>query len=309
LHIAHLSTVFKIPQPHPDYLEEAAAKATLGIVDDASREGLDVTFDVVASASSISAAALLREEFSRWTGQSEGEDLAARVRSVEFRNEVKDVQRIGRLKLGMVHTKADPYWMNCFRILRCRNHEYEGKTVGQIAVSRDQDPVDTVLDILAEDIDTVWVQFLDDRGTETANAVFLSHPSAMPCTDAEVHGELETADSMHRPPPTAYGMFPHYLRSMVREKRRLSIEQAVMKATSLPARRFGLMDRGVIAPGAYADIVLFDPASVREVNDFMEPVRHPEGIEMVMVNGRLVSRQQTQTEERPGKVLRFKPIR
>lgn len=305
LHIAHLSNVFKIPQPHPDYLEEAAARATLDIVNDAIREGLDVTFDVVASSSSISAAALLRDEFCKWVGQSEGEELATRVRSDEFRKEVKNAQEIGRLKLGMVHTKADPYWMNCFRILKCRNREFEDKTVGQIAAARDQDPVDTILDILAEDIDTIWVQFLDDRGTETANSVFLSHPSAMPCTDAEVYGEFGTMDSMHRPPPTAYSMFPHYIRTMVREKGMLSIEQALMKVTSLPARRFGLLDRGIIEPGAYADIVVLDPDSIREVGDFMEPVRHPGGIEMVVVNGRLVSQRQRRTEERPGMVLRY----
>ncbi|MCJ7490102.1 MAG: amidohydrolase family protein [Thermoplasmata archaeon] len=305
LHIAHLSNVFKIPQPHPDYLEEAAARATLDIVNDAIREGLDVTFDVVASSSSISAAALLREEFCKWVGHSEGEELATRVRSDGFRKEVKNAQEIGRLKLGMVHTKAEPYWMNCFRILKCRNREFEDKTVGQIAAARDQDPIDTILDILAEDIDTIWVQFLDDRGTETANSVFLSHPSAMPCTDAEVYGEFGTTDSMHRPPPTAYSMFPYYIRTMVREKGMLSIEQALMKVTSIPARRFGLLDRGVIEPGAYADIVVLDPDSIREVGDFMEPVRHPGGIEMVVVNGKLVSQRQRRTEERPGMVLRY----
>jgi N-acyl-D-amino-acid deacylase len=308
LHIAHLSTVFKIPQPHPDYLEEAAARATLEIVDDAVHEGLDVTFDVVASASSISSAALLREEFSQWIGQSEGDALAARVKSAEFRKEVKNVHRIGRLKLGMVHTKADPYWMNCFRILRCTNREFEGKTVGQIAAARNQDPIDTTLDILAEDVDTIWVQFLDDRGTETANSVFLSHPSAMPCTDALVYGEFSTKDFMHRPPPTAYGLFPHYIRTMVRGRRMLSLEHALMKATHLPARRLGLKDRGIIEPGAYADIVLLDPDSIRDVSDFMEPVRHPEGIELVVVNGRLVSQRQNQTGERPGKVLRHRTI-
>jgi N-acyl-D-aspartate/D-glutamate deacylase len=305
LHIAHLSNVFKIPQPHPDYLEDAAARATLDIVNDAVREGIDVTFDVVASSSSISAAALLREEFSQWIGQSKGEELAALVRSAEFRKEVKVAQQIGRLKVGMVHTKAEPYWMNCFRILRCRNREYEGKTVGQIAAARDQDPVDTILDILAEDLDTIWVQFLDDRGTETANSVFLSHPSAMPCTDAEVYGDLSTMHSAHRPPPTAYGMFPHYIRTMVRENGTLSIEQALMKMTYVPAHRLGLTDRGIIEPGAYADIVVLDPDSIREVGDFMEPVRSPGGIDLVVVNGKIVSQRQRRTEERPGKVLRY----
>ncbi|MBN1677731.1 MAG: amidohydrolase family protein [Candidatus Thermoplasmatota archaeon] len=304
LHIAHLSNVFKIPQPHPDYLEEAAARATVEILDDAVREGIDVTFDVIASGKSISAATLLRDEFDRYIGRSEGAGLAARVRSDEFKDEVRNAHRIGRLKLGMVHTKADPYWMNCFRILKCANQEYEGKTVGQIAAAKGQDPIDTILDVLAEDADTIWVQFLDDRGTDTANVVFLRHPLAMPCTDAEVHGEIGATDSLRRPPPTAYDMFPQYISTMVREKGLLSIEHAVMKATSLPARRFGLVDRGVVKPGAFADIVLFDPGSVRGVSDFMEPMRYPEGIELVVVNGRLVSRRQKRTEERPGKVLR-----
>jgi len=308
LHIAHLSNVFNIPQPHPAYLEEAAARATLDIIDSATLEGLDVTFDVVASASSISAAALLREEFDRWIGHVEGEDLVTRAKSDEFREEVRNAYRIGRLKLGMVHTKADPYWADCFRILKCVSREFEGKTVGQIATAKGRDPVDTVLDILAEDVGTVWVQFLDKRGTETANSVFLSHPSAMPCTDAEVHGGVRTADSLHLPPPTAYGMFPQYVRTMVQEKGMLSIENALMKATSLPACRFGLMDRGVIKPGTFADIVLFYPDSIRTVIDFANPARRPEGIELVMVNGKFVYQEQMQTEGSPGKVLRRRPF-
>ena len=105
--------------------------------------------------------------------------------------------------------------------------------------------------------------------------------------------------------PTAYGLFPHYIRTFVKEKGVLSLEAAIQKATSLPAQEvLGLADRGVLREGAYADIVLFDLEALREGEDFLQPAQPPEGIEHVLVNGTVVYEDRAHTGRRPGRVLR-----
>lgn len=305
LHIAHLSNAFRIPQPHPDYLEESMAAATLDILDAARREDLDITFDVVASSGCISTGALLRSEFDEWLEGISGDELAQKLRSKEFREDIWKAHRGGRLKLQMVHTSADPYWMNSFMVLRCRKTEYEGRAVGAIAEELKRDALDVVIDLLIQDPDTVWVQFRDERGTEAANLVFLSHKLAMPCSDAEAYGREAPKGLQNAPPPTAYGLFPHYLRLAVNEKRMMTIEEAVRKATSLVAERMGLSGRGVLKEGCFADVVVFDRNSISEMGDFLEPAKPPAGIEAVVVNGRIVYEGGVFTQERSGKVLRL----
>jgi len=106
------------------------------------------------------------------------------------------------------------------------------------------------------------------------------------------------------PHPRDFGTFPRVLGRYVRELGLLTLPDAVRKMTDLPARRLGLDDRGRIAPGAYADIVLFDAASVRDTADLAEPRRHPEGIVHVIVNGEVALRDGLPTGARNGRVLR-----
>ena len=106
------------------------------------------------------------------------------------------------------------------------------------------------------------------------------------------------------PHPRSYGTFPRVLGVYVREKHVLTLEDAVRKMTSLPARRLGLTDRGVLKEGAVADITIFDPATVNEKGTFTEPNQYPVGIQFVIVNGVPVVDSATFTSLRPGKVLR-----
>jgi N-acyl-D-amino-acid deacylase len=90
----------------------------------------------------------------------------------------------------------------------------------------------------------------------------------------------------------------------VREKKLLTLEEAVRKMTSLPAERFGLPRRGRIAEGFFADVAVFDPSRVTDRATFEEPHRYAEGFELVMVNGEIVLERGKRTEELPGMVLR-----
>ena len=105
------------------------------------------------------------------------------------------------------------------------------------------------------------------------------------------------------PHPRLYGTFPTFLRVFVHEKKLLSIEEAIAKITSLPARRFGLKKRGQLSEGFNADIVIFDPEKFTDIATFEDPRRYPVGMDHVIVNGRMVVDHNEITEEKPGQFI------
>jgi N-acyl-D-aspartate/D-glutamate deacylase len=117
--------------------------------------------------------------------------------------------------------------------------------------------------------------------SEENTAMILAHPLAMVCSDGSVYSD----SSGGTPHPRSFGTFPRVLGHYVRDRKVMSLETAIHKMTGMPARKIRLTDRGVITPGAYADLVAFDPASVRDEATFTEPRRYPTGISTVVVNG------------------------
>jgi N-acyl-D-amino-acid deacylase len=105
------------------------------------------------------------------------------------------------------------------------------------------------------------------------------------------------------PHPRLWGTFARVLGHYSRDVGLFSLEEAVRRMTGLPAKWFGFPDRGVLRKGAYADLVVFDPESVNDVGDFVDPARPARGIKMVMVNGTTTWRDGYGTGERPGRVL------
>jgi dihydroorotase/N-acyl-D-amino-acid deacylase len=106
------------------------------------------------------------------------------------------------------------------------------------------------------------------------------------------------------PHPRAYGAFPRILRKYVREEKKLTLEDAIRKFSALPAQRMRFTDRGVLKAGMWADVVVFDPATIKDVATFAEPNQLSQGMEYVLVNGVPVIDQGNKTGARPGKVLR-----
>src|SRR6202035_4476312 len=104
--------------------------------------------------------------------------------------------------------------------------------------------------------------------------------------------------------PRAYGTFPRILRKYVREERALTLEDAIRKFSALPAQRLRLIDRGALKAGMWADVVIFDPTTVRDLATFDNPNQLSEGMEYVLVNGVPVIDQGKMTGALPGKVLR-----
>ncbi|MGB2713485.1 MAG: D-aminoacylase [Vicinamibacterales bacterium] len=126
----------------------------------------------------------------------------------------------------------------------------------------------------------------------------LVHPATMIGSD----GEIPSFGQNH-PHPRSYGTFARVLGVYVREKKLLSLESAVQKMSSFPAQRLGLTDRGVLRQGLKADIVVFDPAVVRDTATFEKPHSYAEGVRIVLVNGEVVLENGSMTDARPGRVL------
>ncbi len=126
----------------------------------------------------------------------------------------------------------------------------------------------------------------------------MAHPFTMIASD----GRLSQPGDGH-PHPRAYGTFPRVLGEYVRQQQLLSLPQAIHKMTGMPAARLGLSDRGVLRIGAYADVVVFDSATVSDRSTFADPHQYPAGIEAVIVNGQVVVANSTPTGVRAGRVV------
>jgi len=177
----------------------------------------------------------------------------------------------------------------------------QGKTLEQIAKERGKDPIETLMDILVED------------EAFTYNAVFgMSEPDValalqQPWTSVDNDSQGTAPDGTlgkEHPHPRAYGTFPRILRKYVREEHKLTLEDAIRKFTALPAQRMRLADRGVLKQGMWADVVIFDPDSIRDVATFDNPNQLAIGMSYVFVNGVPVIAEGKMTTALPGKVVR-----
>jgi N-acyl-D-amino-acid deacylase len=176
-----------------------------------------------------------------------------------------------------------------------RNRRFEGKTVGKIAEERRQEPVETVLDLIVEEENAVGIASFS-MSEDDVRTVMRSRLQ-MVCTDGIVLG---------KPHPRVYGSFPRVLGPYVREGV-LRLEDAVRRMTSMPAQRFGLLDRGLLRPGMRADVTVFDRDAIIDRATFQDPHQFPEGIKYVIVNGVVTVDNGDHTGARAGMVLRHAP--
>jgi N-acyl-D-amino-acid deacylase len=173
---------------------------------------------------------------------------------------------------------------------------WAGKTLAELAIKTGKDPISVIQEIVqkthgekpaGESVVVTAMQESDVRA-------FIAHPRIMFCTDGGLHPSH----------PRGAGSYPRVLGKYVREERVLSLEEAIRKATSLPAWRMGFPDRGGIAVGKKADIVLFDPRTIHDTATTKNPQSPPVGLGDVLVNGTPVLRDGRITGEHPGQVIR-----
>lgn len=176
----------------------------------------------------------------------------------------------------------------------------QGKTLEEIAKERKTDPVETILDLLVEDesgigtfyfitaeenirklIALPWISFGSDEASQAPEGVFLK--------------------SM--PHPRAYGNFARVLGKYVRDEKLLKLEEAIRRMTNLPASNLGLDKRGLLKDGYFADVVIFDPATIADKATYRQPHQYSVGVKHVLVNGELVLKDGEHTGAKPGKAL------
>jgi len=177
----------------------------------------------------------------------------------------------------------------------------QGKTIAEIAKLWGKDPFDTIFDLLIEDQAFTNVALF--IMSEPDIALALEQPWVSICNDSEGTAPDGLLGIEH-PHPRAYGTFPRILRKYVREEKKLTLPDAIRKFSALPAQRMRLTDRGVLKEGMWADVVVFDPESIRDVATFENPNRLSEGMRFVLVNGVPVIEEGKMTNALPGKVLR-----
>ncbi|HYL78711.1 MAG TPA: D-aminoacylase [Bryobacteraceae bacterium] len=177
----------------------------------------------------------------------------------------------------------------------------QGKTIADIAKLWNKDAIDTIFDLLIEDRAFTSVAVFGMSEPDVALAI--EQPWVSVCNDSQGTAPDGLLGREH-PHPRAYGTFPRILRKYVREEGKLRLEDAIRKFSALPAQRVRLTDRGVLKKGMWADIVIFDPATIHDRATFQNPNQLSEGMQYVLVNGVPVIDGGKQTDALPGKVLR-----
>ncbi|MGO9036562.1 MAG: N-acyl-D-amino-acid deacylase family protein [Steroidobacteraceae bacterium] len=224
---------------------------------------------------------------------------------------LKDPAIRARLKqeLATVSTDWDNEWQSVpgpeaiqiSTVLNPKLREIQGHTLADVAKARGTEPMDTLFDILVEDGAHTYVAVFAMSEPDIALAAV--QPWVSFCNDSEGTAP-DGLLGKEFPHPRAYGTFPRVLRKYVREERRMRLEEAIRKFTSLPASRMRLDDRGVLKAGMWADVVVFDPETITDRSTFSAPNQLSVGMQWVLVNGVPVVADGIATNALPGRVLR-----
>lgn len=261
----------------------------------ARAEGLDVSADQYPWTASSNA---LDASLPAWSREGGREKLVARLQDPATRARV----RADFLKENPADwASGGPARILVTSVLNPALKKYEGQTLADIAKAENKDPFDVLADlVIADRGNTGRVTFTMHEDDVRAA---LRHPLVSMCTDSGARA-VDGILGREKAHPRAWGSATRILGHYVRDQRLLTLEEAIRKMTSLPASRMRLADRGLVRPGMAADLVAFDPATIRERSTYEAPSAYSEGVPYVAVNGALVVDQGRITDARPGRILR-----
>ena len=301
---SHLTNAFMAPMPHSQELENAMLDETLRkFVDEPAAEGYQVYFNVLVHEHSLSGIRKVTQELTRsfvfdkdLKDYAEREVLLANLPDRAFRERVKTYVKSGKFKMNMISPATDPYWADCFTFFTAKDASLLNRTLMDITLERMpgieaeviyNNCLEVLFDLLLEDPDLEWALTRDKREYMGTNRL-LANPRGMPMSDAGSFPEksdkwLNTMG--YGNPPLAYTTMVRYLVDVCREGKAMSMEEAIRRMTSGAAEMVGIADRGRIAEGLQADLVLLDWEKLGYTIDFNNPSKQPEGIHYVWVNG------------------------
>lgn len=258
--------------------------AIVSRVERAREEGVQIFADqypYTASATGLGAALL-----PRWSQAGGQDSLMARMDRPADMARIREGMVLGLARRGGAHRIQ-------FRRFR-PDPSIEGRLLSDLAEERNQDPIDTAIDLLRQGSVSIVSFNMSDADVET----LMAQPWTMTASD----GDLVTWNE-GVPHPRTYGAFARKIRLYTVEKGTVSLEHTIRSMTSLPAMVYGMPDRGVLRGGAAADVVVFDLARVRDKAEYTAPHQLAEGMVWVFVNGEAAIRDGEVTEVRAGRVL------
>lgn len=261
----------------------------LNLHDEARARGVDVTFDVIPY---IAANTTLLAILPPWSLEGGVDKLIERLKDKEVRNRINlDVEETVPswppwLPGAWPHNLARAAgWKNIIIISvgSTANRHLEGKNLVELG-EKGKTPFDAAADLIIGEQGQVMALYIgvsgDMSGDEGLRRI-ISHPRASICTDAIITGR-------GLPHPAAYGSFPKVSGYFSRDLGLFTMEEAVRRMTSMSLQRFGIRDRGLIREGCFADLTIFDGATVGERGTYLDPAHFPEGVKYVITNGTLV---------------------
>ena len=186
----------------------------------------------------------------------------------------------------------------CIRDRYVPDESLEGKNIAEIADSMGTTPAEAVLRIYQEGEAMVVMQSMDEKDVDT----FAAHPLIAVASDGSSLS-AEGVLSVGKPHPRSYGTNPTYIEHFVNKKKLVTLQEGIRKMTSLPADRLGLTNRGRLAPGYAADIVIMEAENVKANATFTDPHQYPSGITHVIVNGEIVIEDEKFTGKTPGEMI------
>jgi dihydroorotase/N-acyl-D-amino-acid deacylase len=264
---------------------------TLRLIEQARARGVDVTADQYPyTATSTGTAAL----FPQWALEGGNDQLMERLRRPDIRARIK-----AEIVFRILNDRGagDP---KNVAIASCPfDPTLAGKNLAEITALAGREPTaenaaETAIELQQKGGCAAVYHALDESDLER----ILQAPFTMVASDGEI--PMFGAGVPH---PRSYGTFARVLGRYVRERRVLTLEEAVRRMSSFPAARLGLSDRGLLRPGMKADLVIFDPARIRDTATFAQPHQYAEGVVHVFVNGKPVVLNGKVTQERPGEVI------
>ena len=272
------------------------ADVALDLIERARSDGIDVHFDrypYVAYATGLS------NLFPAWARAGGNQAFLRRLDDPE---DGPSIERYAREKVALLGswdavqiTDASP-----------ANAWVRGRKLGEASRERAEDPYALAVRLMREEGGSVGM--IGFGMSEENTTRILSHPLGMICSDGGSYAPYGPL-SGSAPHPRAYGTFPRLLGRYVRDSGAMPLATAVHKITGMPAAKLRLEGRGVIRPGAFADLVAFDAETVVDEATFEDPHRYPVGIEHVIVNGELTIRNGEQTGALAGRAVRGAPAR
>ena len=287
LQISHIQTKFGAP--------DHAMEHTLEMIDAARRRGQDIAFDVIPHDwNNTSVMAILP----KWAREGGVQSTLKRMKDPDVREKVK------RNPAPMLLIVKARRWDDVVLLNAVTNRHLVGMSFAEIGKMRGVDPYDALMDMLIEEDDAagrmMWAtrSFRDDdieMAMRDASCAVISDTAAL-----SPEGRLgEQLFSL-----SGYGWAPRFLQYYVRDRNVLDLPEAIRRITSLPASRIGIKDRGLLAKGMHADLVVFDAQEIASRVTIKKPRQHPVGIAHVMVNGAFAMRDGRRTPSNTGKVLR-----